>query len=113
MSRKKPAPDLIRGGRRFSEKDMRKKLRLEVLRRPLHRLVPDLVAIFLENQVDVVWRRVPGAARELVFKLTGAPARITKRNQAVLWPAFRRDVAQDFVVRGHRNVVIDVEGVGT
>jgi hypothetical protein len=29
MSRKKPAPDLIRGGNRFSEKDMRKSTNLE------------------------------------------------------------------------------------
>ena len=29
MSRRKPAPDLIRGGRRFADKDMRQTMNLE------------------------------------------------------------------------------------
>jgi hypothetical protein len=57
MSRKKPAPDLIRGGHRFSEKDMRQRKKLDrPLRRSdrLHVIVQPVSCLSLSQQREIV-----------------------------------------------------------
>jgi hypothetical protein len=57
---------------------MRPSANSQILRAPLHRLVIDLIAVFLEQEVDAVGPRELGAQRQFAVKLAGRPARIAK-----------------------------------
>lgn len=68
--------------------------RSEILRPVRHRVVPDLVAILVENQLAVGCSREPGALRELALELTGRPARVAERHQQLLWSVISRNTSR-------------------
>src|SRR5215467_14657751 len=83
---------------------------LQVLRAPLHGFVPDLVAVLVEDQLGVGWRREPQALRQLALELARSPAGIAEGDQTLHRPAVVGDVAQNLAARRHGHVAVEVEG---
>ncbi len=77
-----------------------------------HRVMPQVAAVVVEDQLWVAAGDEPVVPRDLALELTRCPTRIAKGDQALLWPHVVADRAQHLFVRGHRQAGADREGVG-
>src|SRR5262249_50000240 len=76
-------------------------------------MIPDLVAVVVEDEASVRRRREPKPLRKLALELARRPAGIAEGDQAVAGPALVADVAKDLGAGGHGEAAVDVERVGT
>src|SRR5215472_8545246 len=84
----------------------------KVLRPAFHGVVPDLVAVFVEDELGVLRRREPEAVGKLALELARRPAGVAECDEALARAAMVADVAQDLEARRHRDAAVDVDGVG-
>src|SRR5258707_12154106 len=84
----------------------------KVLRPALHGVVPDLVAVLVEDELGVMRRREPEAVRKLALELARRPAGVAECDEALAGAVMVADVAQDLEARRHRPAAVDVDGVG-
>ena len=63
-------------------------------------MIPDLVAVVIEDEVCVLRRREPETMGELALELTRRPAGVAERDEALVGAALVADVAQDLAARG-------------
>src|SRR5262249_12498088 len=81
----------------------------EVLGSPLHGMVPDVIAIVVEDDLGIYWRHEPGVAREFALQLIGSPSGIAKGNETLARTAIVPDGAQDLGMRRHRHAPVDID----
>src|SRR5437879_3416433 len=74
--------------------------------------IPDLVAVFLEDQLRLSRRDHPVTSRQLALELPGRPAGVAEGDQALLRAVLADDVAQHVAIGGHRQAGVDVDGSG-
>src|SRR5215471_2851386 len=83
--------------------------RSEVLNPPREGTLPDLLPILVESERLVGGCGRPDTPFHLALELARRPARIAKRDQALLRPLVGSDVAEDFAARSHRHAPVDIE----
>src|SRR4029077_655791 len=86
--------------------------RSKVLRPAFHGVIPDLIAILVEDELGVLRRREPEAVGKLALELARRPAGIAECDEALARAAMVADVAQDLEARRPRDAAVDVDGVG-
>src|SRR5580704_4190330 len=77
-----------------------------------HCVLPEFLAVVVEDELRLLGSGEPVVTCELALKLTGSPAGIAEREQALLGALMMADVEQDLTARRHRHAAVDIDGLG-
>src|ERR1700751_4726710 len=77
-----------------------------------HCVLPEFFAVVVEDELRLLGSGEPVVTCELAPKLTGPPAGIAEREEALLGALIMADVEQDLTARRHRHAAVDIDGLG-
>src|SRR5260370_22363942 len=110
----KPPVTRLRAGMQFMMLRHRPTLRLwlQFPSAARHCILPQVVAVVVEDELRLFGSGEPVVTRQLALELAGSPAGIAEREEALLGTLTMADVEEDLTARGHCHAAIDIDGLG-
>src|SRR5260370_21144453 len=77
-----------------------------------HCILPQVVAVVVEDELRLFGSGEPVVTRQLALELAGSPAGIAEREEALLGTLTMTDVEEDLTARGHCHAALAIDALG-